>query len=179
MLLLLCALVSNIRPQLHSYTYLSRDGWTLAGIAWNWCSIAHMLNRVAAAGCLRLTQPDPDHEIPDFDQILFEKLKAFCSIPFPLQLYEELLRVTSILTAFLKEFWLCEICRILEQPTAPTPDRQNPSAKAVWGMRTRRHCKLSLVLLVRLTSLRLFSTCNRQRQIVLRSCQPLLHMPSP
>ena len=35
-----------------------------------------------AAGCSRLTQADPDHEIQDVDIVLLEKLKVVCSITF-------------------------------------------------------------------------------------------------
>ena len=59
---------------------------------------------LAAAGCCRLPQSDPDHEIQDFDHFWFEKLKVCLSILFPLQFYEEFLKVTSILTAFLQGF---------------------------------------------------------------------------
>ena len=52
---------------------------------------------LAAAGCPRLTQT---RKSQDFDNFLVEKLKDSCSSPFVLQLYEELLKVTSILTVF-------------------------------------------------------------------------------
>ena len=45
---------------------------------------------------------DPDHEIQDFDQFLLEKLVFFWQSPSNLQLYEEFLKVTSIVTAFLQ-----------------------------------------------------------------------------
>ena len=58
----------------------------------------------------------------------------FCSISFFLQLYEEFLKETSILTAFLLGILVVMTSRrIPVRPTAPTLDRQNPSAKAVWG----------------------------------------------
>ena len=53
-----------------------------------------------APGCSWLPQADPDREIPDFDKLWLQKLKVFCSIPCVLQLYEELLKVTSIMTTF-------------------------------------------------------------------------------
>ena len=82
-----------------------------------------------------MLQADPDHEIQDFDQFLVEKLKVVCSILFSLQLYEEFLKVTSIMTAFLQGILVVMTSpRIPVQPTAPTPDRQNPSAKAVCGI---------------------------------------------
>ena len=78
----------------------------------------------AAPGCCRLPQADPDHEIQDFGHSLLEKLKTFCSIPFFLQLYEEFVKVTSILTAFLQEILVVMTSRrIPEQPTAHTVDR--------------------------------------------------------
>ena len=93
-----------------------------------------VLSQHNAPGCSWLLQADPDHEIPDFDQFLLEKLKVFAKVHLFLQLYEEFLKVTSIMTAFLQGILVVMTSRrILPPPTAPTLDRQNPSAKAVWG----------------------------------------------
>ena len=60
---------------------------------------------------------------------------CFAQVHFVLYLYEEFSKVTSVPTAFLRGIMVARTSpRIPARATAPTPDRQNPSAKAVWGM---------------------------------------------
>ena len=56
----------------------------------------------SAPSCSWLLQADPDHEIQDFDHVVFEKLLVCFSIKLSLQMYEEFLKVTSNMTAFLQ-----------------------------------------------------------------------------
>ena len=96
--------------------------------------------------CPQLLLAEPDHEIQDFDQFLFEKLQDFCQSPFePSTLrgvFEGDINYDCIFTRTLS----CHRPpRIPLGPTAPTPDRQNPSAKTVWGMTVLRHCKTNKI----------------------------------